>query len=287
LRAYGKFSKDYEQPITKQKDPEKASLLRKQIAPFILRRLKKDVLSEIPDKLEHNLYAEMTTEQRKIYSAYYLKAKGELDGIYDKNMMKDSHIKILSFITRLRQICCHPGVFIDNYKGGSGKLDVVMETIANCAESGHRILLFSQFTGILDIVIRELKRNRMDFFYIDGATPAKQRNIMADKFNGGEKTIFLISLKAGGTGLNLTGADIVIHFDPWWNPAVMDQASDRAHRIGQKKVVQVFNVVTKDTIEEKILALQGRKRDLTDMVITDGAKFINKLSSEELYELFA
>lgn len=287
LRSYNRFSKDYETPITKSKEPEKAERLKKLIAPFILRRVKKDVLSEIPDKLETNLYAEMTEEQRKIYLAYYMKAKGELDDISDKNMMKESRIKILSFITRLRQICCHPGVFMDNYSGGSGKLSIVMETVRNCVDSGHRMLLFSQFTSILDIVIGELKKEGIPYFYIDGATPAKRRNNMTDSFNNGENPIFLISLKAGGTGLNLTGADTVIHFDPWWNPAVMDQASDRAHRIGQKNVVQVFNVVAKDTIEEKILSLQDKKRDLIDLVITDGANFINKLTSEEIYALFA
>lgn len=286
LRGYSKFAKDYETPITKSKNPEKAERLKKQIAPFILRRVKKDVLSEIPDKLETNLYAEMTEEQRKVYTAYHLRAKGELDTIFDKNMMKESRIKILSFITRLRQICCHPGVFMDSYTGGSGKLYVVMETIRNCIDSGHRMLLFSQFTSILEIVIDELVKEGIPYFYIDGATPAKRRNDMADKFNNGENPIFLISLKAGGTGLNLTGADIVIHFDPWWNPAVMDQASDRAHRIGQKNVVQVFNVVAKDTIEEKIIALQEKKRDLIDLVITDGANLISKLTSEEIYELF-
>jgi SNF2 family DNA or RNA helicase len=202
-------------------------------------------------------------------------------------MMKESRIKILSFITRLRQICCHPGVFINKYEGGSGKLSIVMETVKNCMESGHRMLLFSQFTSILDIIIAEFNKEGIEYFYIDGATPAKQRSVMAERFNNGEKPIFLISLKAGGTGLNLTGADVVIHFDPWWNPAVMDQASDRAHRIGQKNVVQVFNVVAKDTIEEKILALQDKKRDLIDLVIADGANFINRLSSEELCELFA
>ncbi|MDR1690025.1 MAG: DEAD/DEAH box helicase [Clostridiales bacterium] len=287
LRNYSKFSKEYETPITKNKDAEKAGRLKKQIAPFILRRVKKDVLSEIPDKLETNLYAEMTEQQKRVYAAYHLKAKGELDDINDKNMMKESRIKILSFITRLRQICCHPGVFINNYSGGSGKLSVVMETVKNCAESGHRMLLFSQFTSILDIVKNELDGEGISYFYIDGATPAKARSEMADRFNAGENPIFLISLKAGGTGLNLTGADVVIHFDPWWNPAVMDQASDRAHRIGQKNVVQVFNVVSKDTIEEKILALQEKKRDLIDLVIEGGANFINKLSTEEIYELFA
>jgi len=287
LHSYRRFSKTYEQLITKNRDEAIAHALKKQIAPFILRRVKKDVLSEIPEKLQTNLYADMTDEQKRLYSAYHLKAKGELEDIFDKNMMKESRIKILSFITRLRQICCHPGVFIDKYKGGSGKLSIVMETVKNCIESGHRMLLFSQFTSMLDIIIAEFNENGMDYFYIDGATPAKTRTDMAERFNGGEKEVFLISLKAGGTGLNLTGADVVIHFDPWWNPAVMDQASDRAHRIGQKNVVQVFNVVAKDTIEEKIMALQDKKRDLIDLVIEGGANFINKLTPQELRELFA
>ncbi|GHU53919.1 helicase [Clostridia bacterium] len=286
LYNHAKFQREIESPIVRNDDKNAAARLKKMIAPFILRRLKRDVLTEIPEKQETNLYAEMTAEQLKVYTAYLKKAKGELDEILYKDTLKQNQLKVLSFITRLRQICCHPATFKEDYRGGSGKLDIVMETIKNCLDSGHRILLFSQFTSMLSILRGEFSRERVEYFYLDGATKAKDRNDMAERFNNGEKKVFLISLKAGGTGLNLVGADVVIHFDPWWNPAVMEQASDRAHRIGQTQVVQIFNVVAKDTIEEKIIELQEKKRGLVELVIDGNASFINKMSTEEIRNLF-
>ena len=286
LYSQNKFLKLYETPVIKRNDAGAAIRLKKLIGPFILRRLKKDVLKEIPEKQLTVLYAEMEEGQKKIYAAYLMRAKGELTDVFDKKMAAESRIKILSHITRLRQICCHPALFMENYEGGSGKLPITIETIRNSIGSGRRILLFSQFTSMLDIVRAELDAQRIPYFYLDGATNSRRRVEMADRFNAGENDIFLISLKAGGTGLNLTGADVVIHFDPWWNPAVMDQATDRAHRIGQRNVVQIFNVVAKDSIEEKIIALQEKKRDLIDLVIQDGANFINRITEEEIAELF-
>ena len=283
--SLSKFTKHYTMPIIKFNDTKKVEMLKKQTAPFILRRLKTDVLTELPDKMETNLYAEMHPEQRKIYTASLLKARGELDVFLENGESGSGKLKILAEITRLRQICCHPGLFIENYTGGSGKLDLTVEVILSAVASGHRMLLFSQFTSMLAILKETLKTQRVDYFYLDGGTDARTRTSMAEKFNNGEKSIFLISLKAGGTGLNLTGADVVIHYDEWWNPAVMNQASDRAHRYGQKNVVQVIHVVVKDSIEEKILALQNRKKDLVDSVLQQGAHFINQLTADDLREL--
>ena len=281
-----KFTKSYESPILKDNDKEAATQLKRHIAPFILRRLKTDVLTELPPKIETTLYAEMLPEQKKMYTAYLLKAKGELDNIVQSGTFNNSRIDILSKLTRLRQICCHPAVFAEDYNGGSGKLDLTLTSIDNFIETGHRILIFSQFTSMLSIIRKRLEEQKIEYFYLDGSTDSKIRMEMTDAFNDGEGTVFLISLKAGGSGLNLTGADVVIHYDPWWNPAVMSQASDRAHRIGQQKTVQVFNIVTKDTIEEKIIALQEKKRDLVDSVITEGAQFINKMEQADIVGLF-
>jgi len=288
LHSAHKFQRLYETPIIKDSDPTKAAALRQQIAPFVLRRVKGNVLKELPDKTETTLPAELTPEQKKIYMAHLMEAKGALDAIVAENAFADNRMRILAQLTRLRQICCHPGLFLEEYNGGSGKLALALETIQIAIDSGHRVLLFSQFTAMLDMLKKELDKsdNPISYFYLDGATKAKERMEMTTRFNEGEKDVFLISLKAGGTGLNLTGADVVIHYDPWWNPSVMDQASDRAHRYGQKNAVQVFNLVAKDSIEEKIMALQEKKRGLIDSVITEGGSFINLLTEEEVRKLF-
>jgi len=295
LYSAGKFARLYEQPIIKNNDAQTAAKLRRQIAPFVLRRVKKSVLTELPEKTETTLPADMPEEQKKIYQAHLLEAIGAFDDIVAENSFADNRMRILAQLTRLRQICCHPALFLENYAGGSGKLTLAMETIQLALDSGHRVLLFSQFTQMLAIIKEALRtagiKNRhglpVKHYYLDGATKAKERMEMTEKFNSGSRDLFLISLKAGGTGLNLTGADVVIHYDPWWNPSVMDQAADRAHRYGQKKSVQVFNIVAKDSIEEKIMALQEKKRDLIDSVITEGGSFINLLSPEEVKKLFS
>jgi superfamily II DNA or RNA helicase len=284
LYTLNRFIRLYETPIVKNNDTERAESLRKQIAPFLLRRMKSEVLTELPEKTETNLYAELLPEQRKLYAAYLLKARGilDLDGGVSRNRMK-----ILAELTQLRQICCHPSLFLEGYSGGSGKLTLALETIQMTVESGHRLLLFSQFTSMLSILINAINDASLSYFYLDGGTPAADRMDMADRFNKGEREIFLISLKAGGTGLNLTGADVVIHYDPWWNPAVMDQASDRAHRYGQKQTVQVFNLVTRDTIEQKIMDLHDKKKNLVDTVISEGGQFLSLMSEAEVKELFS
>jgi SNF2 family DNA or RNA helicase len=192
---------------------------------------------------------------------------------------------ILAGMTRLRQLCCHPALFVEGYEGGSGKLEQLLEIVESCRESGKRMLVFSQFTGMLGIIRGELERLGTSFFYLDGQTPGKERVDMCRRFNEGEGELFLISLKAGGTGLNLTGADTVLLFDLWWNPAVEQQAADRAHRIGQKNVVQVIRLVTRGTIEEKMYELQQRKRDLIDAVVTPGEDGLAALSEEDIREL--
>ncbi|MCL2215529.1 MAG: DEAD/DEAH box helicase [Defluviitaleaceae bacterium] len=290
-----KFGRVYEQPIIKHSDSGAAAKLRQQIAPFVLRRIKENVLKELPEKTETTLPAELTHEQKKIYQANLLEAIGAFDDIVANNSFADNRMRILAQLTRLRQICCHPALFLEKYNGGSGKLALTLETIQLALDSGHRVLLFSQFTGMLSLIqeafqsaeITTRRGRPATYFYLDGATKAKERLEMTKRFNNGEKDLFLISLKAGGTGLNLTGADVVIHYDPWWNPSVMDQAADRAHRYGQKKAVQVFNIVAKDSIEEKIMALQEKKRGLIDSVITEGGSFINLLTEEEVRRLFS
>lgn len=236
--------------------------------PFILRRLKKDVLRELPDKIETVLQSELHLEQKQLYSAYLAKLQEETAKDLDEGSFQKSRIKILAGITRLRQLCCHPALFIDPFTGSSGKMEQLLEIVEEALDSGKRMLIFSQFTGMLQMIREELAQRNVELFYLDGATPSRERVELCSRFNQGENQVFLISLKAGGTGLNLTGADTVILYDLWWNPAVEEQAAGRAHRLGQKQVVQVIRLVSKGTIEEKILELQERKRDLIQEVIS-------------------
>lgn len=251
-----------------------------------MRRVKKDVLKELPDKIEQKIVVDMTKEQKKIYLAYLKAIKGEIEEEISHKGFNKSHIKILAGLTRLRQICCHPGMFIEDYTGESGKLDSLKEILKDAIEGGHRILLFSQFTSMLNIIRNMLEDNDIQYMYLDGSTDIKERGKLVKDFNKGVGDVFLISLKAGGTGLNLTGADMVIHFDPWWNPAVEDQATDRAHRIGQENKVQVIKLITKGTIEEKIFQLQEKKKEMIDRVITEEETLVSKLSEEEILSLF-
>lgn len=289
LLSHGKFMKKYERPIVKDKNTRALEELNNHIQPFIMRRLKKDVMKELPPKVEHNILVEMTDEQKKIYLAYLQNAKEEMKREIKDKGFNNSKIKILSLLTRLRQICCDPSVFIENFQGTSGKIDVLENLLQQIIEGGHKILIFSQFTTVLKNIVKTLKKNQFEYLYLDGSTKVKDRGDMVDEFNKGDTPIFLISLKAGGTGLNLTGADTVIHFDPWWNPAVEDQASDRAHRIGQKKSVEVIRLITRGTIEEKIQKLQETKKHMIKNVMEIEGKDINVLSTmdkEEIEELF-
>jgi len=286
LSSHKDFKQRFETPIVRAKDKHALIDLNRHIAPFILRRMKTDVLKELPDKVEGKMLNEMTAKQAKVYLSYLVQAKKEFKQELAAHGFARSHIKILAILTRLRQICCHPSLFIENYTGGSGKLDMLEEVVADAREAGHRMLIFSQFTTMLHLIGDKLKNMGISYKYLDGQTPAMERVQLVKEFNVGDQPVFLISLKAGGTGLNLTGADMVIHYDPWWNPAVEDQATDRAYRLGQKKNVQVLKFITKDTIEEKIFQLQQKKKALIDQMIQPGGNFLSKLSEDEIRNLF-
>jgi SNF2 family DNA or RNA helicase len=269
--------------------PEILVELNKLINPFILRRKKKDVIKELPDKIEKTLVVHLEDEQKKVYKTYADHAVQLIEKKVKSEEFKTSKIEILSYITKLRQLCLDPSILVENYSGGSAKMEAVMELLSQSVEGGHRILVFSQFTTVLKRIGGRLKAEGVSYSYLDGSVPSQKRIERVDAFNGGENSIFLISLKAGGTGLNLTSADIVIHFDPWWNPAVEDQATDRAHRIGQENVVEVIKIIAKGTIEEKILVLQENKKQLISDVMGDelyrAEKFSN-LSEEDIIGLF-
>ena len=286
LFSYSRFVKKFERPASKG-DTAVLQQLRCRIKPFLLRRMKKDVLAELPDKIETKLVTELTKEQRLLYLSYAKQARNEITSEISRVGIEKSRMQILAALTRLRQICCHPGMFLENYDGGSGKVSLFMQILEELREGGHRVLVFSQFTSMLELLQDTLTEAEVPFFYLCGATKPAERLDYVKRFNAGEGDLFLISLKAGGTGLNLTGADTVIHFDPWWNPAVEDQASDRAHRIGQEKNVHVIKLLTKGTIEEKIFRLQQKKHDLFNAVIEAGETFLNKLTEDEIRELFA
>ena len=285
LPKYAQFLREFEKPIVREGSQKALDELMRHIRPFILRRMKDEVLSELPDKMETRLTATMTPSQEKAYVAYL----STINKQYEKQLASyqgAAKLEVLALITRLRQICCHPATFMDNYQGESGKLELLMELVEQLIAGNHTILIFSQFTSMLELMCQRLQQENISYFLLQGNTKLKERADMVKRFNKGEVPVFLISLKAGGTGLNLTGADTVIHYDPWWNPAVEDQATDRAYRIGQDKNVQVFKLVTKGTIEEKIYRLQEKKRKISDAVIQSQEEFIQNLSEEEWMSLF-
>ena len=287
LFSHRNFKKLYEAPIVKEKDELAMKKLKMLIEPFILRRTKKEVLQELPDKTVTVLTSTMQEEQKNIYLSYLMEAKQEVKEAIDINGLERSHMRILAVLTRLRQICCHPGVFIENYEGGSSKLEQCMELVRDGISSEHKILLFSGYTSIFPILEKELNEQGIKYFKLTGATKVSERVALVDEFNRNEEIkVFLISLKAGGTGLNLTGADMVIHYDPWWNASAENQATDRAYRIGQKNNVQVYKLITRDSIEEKIYQMQQRKSALIDNMLDINTSFVNKLSKEEIMELF-
>ena len=287
LFTYKKFKKNYEIPIARENDREILKKLKMIIEPFVLRRTKKDVLKELPDKTTIILNNEMQEEQEKIYLSYLAQARNELQEEIEYKGFEQSRIKILALLTRLRQICCHPSLFISNYKDGSGKLNQCVELVKDAVQSGHKILLFSGYTSMFEIIEQALKKEGINYFKLTGKTSIKDRFELIEQFNNDENLkVFLISLKAGGTGINLTSADMVIHYDPWWNLSVENQATDRTHRIGQTKKVQVYKLITKNSIEEKIYDLQQRKKELIDNMLSTDTKFINKLSKEDIMGLF-
>ena len=284
LFTYARFKKIYESPIVRESDPEAVSNLKRLIGPFVLRRVKKDVLKELPDKLETAVYSRLQGQQKELYTANAAKLKEELesggDAVYEKGK-----IQILAELTRLRQICCDPALCYENYRGGSAKLETCMDLIRNGVNGGHKILLFSQFTSMLRIIEKRLSQEEIACYTLTGSTPKEERLRMVDSFHTDPVPVFLISLKAGGTGLNLTAADMVIHYDPWWNVAAQNQATDRAHRIGQEKQVSVFKLITKGTIEENIMVLQESKKNLADQIIAEGAVSLSSLTREDLVKM--
>jgi hypothetical protein len=286
LLSQRQFQTQFELPLMRDNRTELLTELHQQISPFILRRMKKDVLRELPDKIETRTVCDMTSEQRELYETYLRQSRMAFEHEVTMNGFARSQIYILALLTRLRQICCHPGLFLKQYTGGSGKLLLLEELLADCTMAGHRVLVFSQFTHMLDLIRERQLALGQSVFYIDGQVSAEERLLLVERFNAGEGNVFLISLRAGGTGLNLTGADTVIHYDPWWNPAVEDQATDRAYRIGQENVVQVFKLYTRHTIEEKIQALQEKKQSLIDAIIKPGQNLLSQMTLDEVRGLF-
>lgn len=284
LYAYPRFREEIEVPIIQQEDERTAQRLQKMIRPFVLRRLKQEVLKDLPEKMEENLYARMEGEQKQLYDAHAERMRIMLDQEDDAVFAK-SKLQILAELTRLRQICCDPGLLFEQYAGGSAKLDMAVQLICDAVANGHKVLLFSQFTTMLERLTESLSRENITWHLLTGATAKEKRAEMVESFQYDDVPVFCISLKAGGTGLNLTAADVVVHFDPWWNVAVQNQATDRAHRIGQKNTVNVYRLIAKDSIEEKIISLQERKRELADRILGGEGFDSTGFTREELLEL--
>lgn len=282
------FQKQYEIPIIREQNETVKKELLQKIAPFILRRLKKDVMTELPPKIEHKILVEMTDRQKKIYVAFANAAREEISKILTAGQYQQHRLKIFATLTKLRQICCDPSILDMKYHNESAKLDALRDIFGDLRGSGHKILIFSQFTTVLkriEVIVQELQ---LEYLYLDGKTRSESRVLMTQKFNEDETiSVFLISLKAGAVGLNLTSADVVIHFDPWWNPSIENQATDRAHRISQQNAVQVIKLIVKGTIEEKILDIQNNKQEVIEAVLNNNSENANftKFSEAELRDI--
>jgi SNF2 family DNA or RNA helicase len=281
------FSVRYHKKL--KESPEVIEEVNKLIKPFILRRRKIEVLKELPEKIEKTLMVDMEVEQKKIYGVYANHAVQLIEKKVKDEELKKSKIEILAYLTKLRQLCLDPSVLMKDYNGTSGKIEALVELLHESIAEQHKIIVFSQFTSVLKNINKRLNEEKISYSYLDGSVPSSKRMKMVEDFNEGDKSVFLISLKAGGTGLNLTSANIVVHFDPWWNPAVEQQATDRAHRIGQKNVVEVIKIIAKGTIEEKIILLQEEKKKLIAEVMNDelaSAESFKAMSEEEIIGLF-
>lgn len=284
LYTYSRFSKEIEQPAVREQSEAAVGRLHRMIAPFVLRRLKKEVLKDLPDKLETVVYTQMEGEQRRLYAANALALKNRLTGS-DEMSYNRERMQVLAELTRLRQICCDPALYYADYEGGSAKLEACIELVTRSIGGGHKILIFSQFTTMLTRIGDRLRDNDIHYYELTGQTGKKERLELTERFNEDDVPVFLISLKAGGTGLNLTAADVVIHYDPWWNVAAQNQATDRAHRLGQQNVVSVYKLITKSTVEENILLLQENKRQLAEQMIDDGSGATVALGRQDLINL--
>jgi superfamily II DNA or RNA helicase len=288
LGAATEFRDRYEVPIAKAGDAKALARLQQRIRPFVLRRTKAEVAKDLPAKLEQISYCELTEEQKGVYQAILEQGRREVQKLSGKGSGGKDRLAVLTALTRLRQVCCHlhllPAVENREWKEPSAKMDYFMELLDEAMDGGHRVLVFSQFVSLLRLIEGQIKQRSIEYCYLDGATT--ERLAVVNRFQ--ENTdipVFLISLKAGGTGLNLTGADTVIHFDPWWNPAVEDQATARAHRMGQSRIVTSYKLIARGTVEEKIVQLQQRKKDLIHSALVSEEAFIHSLSWEELQGL--
>lgn len=280
LYGYAAFRERFERPIAQEKNEQTLKRLNQMTSPFVLRRMKREVLTELPPKMENVTQVAMEEEQKKLYLAAVLDAKQKLRAIKEED-----RIQVFAVLTRLRQICCDPRLMAENWTGGSAKLDACVELIQSAVDGGHQILLFSQFTSMLALLRGRLDELGISHFTLQGSTPKTCRAELVRDFNDGKASVFLISLKAGGTGLNLTAADIVIHYDPWWNVAAQNQATDRAYRIGQTNTVQVYKLIARDTIEEKIMTMQKEKQDLADSITGSAEGSIMTMSKDEILRL--
>lgn len=286
LYDYQTFRNEFEIPIVKEKDLEVTDQLKRMVAPFILRRLKREVLKDLPDKIEEVYYAQMDTKQQRLYDGQVVNMRQMLEGCSEQEFSK-KRMQVLAELMRTRQICCDPNLVVNGFDGGSAKREACLELINSAIEGEHKMLIFSQFTSMLELLEKDLTRAGIKYYKITGETTKEKRIKYVNTFNSDDTPVFLISLKAGGTGLNLTGADIVIHYDPWWNAAVMNQATDRAHRLGQTKVVSVYKLIVKDSIEEKIMKLQETKKDLADQILSGELGTITNLSQTELLDIIS
>ena len=283
------FRENYELPIQNGgPDAELAQMkLRRKLHPFLLRRLKREVAKDLPDKIQRVAHCTLSGDQSKVYKQLAESAKREIHNLVDAQGFNKSRMQILKILLQLRQTCCHLDLLkLPNLKSEfpSAKMELFFELVDEALDAGHRILVFSQFTSMLAIIREELEARELKYCYLDGSTKDRQERVK--QFNSDRSIpLFLISLKAGGSGLNLTGADMVIHFDPWWNPAVEDQATDRAHRIGQKNTVYSVKLITKGTVEEKVLQMQQRKKSVIDATLEKDGSFEQGLSWEDVQEL--
>ncbi|WP_281615109.1 DEAD/DEAH box helicase [Flammeovirga sp. SubArs3] len=288
LGNWESFNKNFVLKISESGEEHHArsakKVLRRLISPFILRRKKSEVLDELPQKTEQVLTVNFSDDEMTLYEAHRRTALEEIEGIIKKNENKDTTLQVLAELTKLRQLCCHPRLIDHTWTVQGNKVKLLLETVHELKEGGHRALIFSQFVGFLHIIKDALDKEGISYQYLDGSTTLSNRKKGIEAFQNGEGDVFLISLKAGGTGLNLTAADYVIHMDPWWNPAVEDQATDRAHRIGQTRPVTVYRMITKDSIEEKMIALHADKRELADDLLSGTSK-ASKLNTQELLKL--
>ncbi|MCG4879690.1 DEAD/DEAH box helicase [Amedibacillus dolichus] len=284
LFNYHYFQAHYESEIVKNHNEEVQQKLKKLVAPFVLRRNKKEVLRELPDKIEQNYIIDFSEEENKLYVAHLAQVNRELSQMV--NMQSTDKITILAMLTKLRQLCCEPRLVFENIHEPSSKLKACIHLIQTLKENKQKVLLFSSFTSMLELIADELYKEGISYYILTGATNKEERRELVERFQNDSTTVFLISLKAGGTGLNLTSAEAVIHYDPWWNQSAQNQATDRAYRIGQRKKVQVFKLVMKNSIEEKIQKLQLMKKELADMFVENNETNLAKMSKEELLSLF-